>query len=312
MAIRGVLRIGEVAVRVLDLDAAAKHYGSYIGLHETLRENDKIYFKAWDEHDHHSVIVRAADSAGLDYFAYKVFDDATLTDLEAQIKAYGFPVERIAAGVYPRSGRRIQFELPSGHVMQLYAQKDQIGNTMPTRNPGVLPDEGVVRGMGATRLDHVLLAGPKISETTQFFINVLNFDLGEELLDHDSGMQLATFLCCSNKPHDIAFQLRDEPGKFHHMSFFLDSITDVYHAGDIMGKHNISVEVGPTRHGITRGATIYFYDPSGNRNEVFSGGYIHYPDRPHLTWDTTQLGHAAFAIDNQPRPSFFNVVTLVG
>lgn len=309
MAIRGVLRIGEVAVRVLDLDAAAKHYGSYIGLHETLREKDKIYFKAWDEHDHHSVIVRAADSAGLDYFAYKVFDDATLTELEAQIKAYGFPVERIAAGVYPRSGRRIQFELPSGHVMQLYAQKDQIGNTMPTRNPGVLPDEGVVRGMGATRLDHVLLAGPKISETTQFFINVLNFDLGEELLDHDSGMQLATFLCCSNKPHDIAFQLRDEPGKFHHMSFFLDSITDVYHAGDIMGKHNISVEVGPTRHGITRGATIYFYDPSGNRNEVFSGGYIHYPDRPHLTWDTTQLGHAAFAIDNQPRPSFFNVVT---
>ena len=309
MAIRGVLRIGEVAVRVLDLDAAAKHYGSYIGLHETLREKDKIYFKAWDEHDHHSVIVRAADSAGLDYFAYKVFDDATLTELEAQIKAYGLPVERIAAGVYPRSGRRIQFELPSGHVMQLYAQKDQIGNTMPTRNPGVLPDEGVVRGMGATRLDHVLLAGPKISETTQFFINVLNFDLGEELLDHDSGMQLATFLCCSNKPHDIAFQLRDEPGKFHHMSFFLDSITDVYHAGDIMGKHNISVEVGPTRHGITRGATIYFYDPSGNRNEVFSGGYIHYPDRPHLTWDTTQLGHAAFAIDNQPRPSFFNVVT---
>ena len=309
MAIRGVLRIGEVAVRVLDLDAAAKHYGSYIGLHETLREKDKIYFKAWDEHDHHSVIVRAADSAGLDYFAYKVFDDATLTDLEAQIKAYGFPVERIAAGVYPRSGRRIQFDLPSGHVMQLYAQKDQIGNTMPTRNPGVLPDEGVVRGMGATRLDHGLLAGPKISETTQFFINVLNFDLGEELLDHDSGMQLATFLCCSNKPHDIAFQLRDEPGKFHHMSFFLDSITDVYHAGDIMGKHNISVEVGPTRHGITRGETIYFYDPSGNRNEVFSGGYIHYPDRPHLTWDTTQLGHAAFAIDNQPRPSFFNVVT---
>ena len=309
MAIRGVLRIGEVAVRVLDLEAAAVHYGRYIGLHETLREKDKIYFKAWDEHDHHSVIVREADSAGLDYFAYKVFDDATLTELESKIKAYGFPVERIAAGVYPRSGRRIQFELPGGHLMQLYAHKDLIGNSMPTRNPGVLPDEGVVRGMGATRLDHVLLAGPNIAESTQFFIEVLNFDLGEELIDNDSGMQLGTFLCCSNKPHDIAFVLREERGKFHHMSFYLDAISDVYHAGDIMGKHNISVEVGPTRHGITRGATIYFYDPSGNRNEVFSGGYIHYPDRPHLTWDTTQLGHAAFAIDNTPRPSFFNVVT---
>jgi len=67
--------------------------------------------------------------------------------------------------------------------------------------------------------------------------------------------------------------------------------------------------VGPTRHGITRGATIYFYDPSGNRNEVFSGGYIHYPDLPTLTWDTTRLGHAAFSIDNTPRQSFFEVVT---
>ena len=29
----------------------------------------------------------------------------------------------------------------------------------------------------------------------------------------------------------------------------------------------------PTRHGITRGHTVYFFDPVGNRNEVFSGGY---------------------------------------
>ncbi len=309
MAIRGVLRIGEVAVRVLDLEAAAKHYGQYIGLQEVMREPGRIYFKAWDEHDHHSVVIREADTAGMDYFAFKVFDDATLTRLEGRIKEYGFNVERIATGTYPRSGRRIQLELPGGHVMQLYAEKDRIGNSMPTRNPGVLPDDGVVRGMGATRLDHVLLAGPNVTETTKFFIEVLEFDLGEELIDNDSGMQLGTFLCCSNKPHDIAFVLREDRGKFHHMSFYLDSVHDVYHAGDIMGKYNISVDVGPTRHGITRGATIYFYDPSGNRNEVFSGGYIHYPDRPHLTWDTTQLGHAAFAIDNQPRPSFFNVVT---
>jgi catechol 2,3-dioxygenase len=30
----------------------------------------------------------------------------------------------------------------------------------------------------------------------------------------------------------------------------------------------------PARHGITRGTTIYFFDPAGNRNEVFAGlGY---------------------------------------
>ena len=57
------------------------------------------------------------------------------------------------------------------------------------------------------------------------------------------------------------------------------------------------------------GATIYFFDPSGNRNEVFTGGYVHYPDTPTLTWDTSALGAAAFSQDNTPRESFFTVLT---
>lgn len=310
MAVRGVLRIGEVAVRVLDLEAACRHYGQYVGLHEVMRDaQGRVYYKAWDEHDHHSVILREADRAGMDYFAFKVYDDASLTELEGRIRDAGVKVERIAAGVYPKSGRRIQFELPSGHVMQLYAEKERRGNGLPLLNPGVLPDDGVIRGMRATRLDHVLLQGTNIAATARFFMDVLSFDLSEEVLHEDSGEQIAVFLCCSNKPHDIAFVARPEPNKFHHMSFYLDSIEDVYHAADIMGKYQISIEVGPTRHGITRGATVYFYDPSGNRNEVFCGGYIYYPDKPHLTWDTAHLGPAVFVQDGQVRPSFLNVVT---
>jgi len=291
------------------MEAAARHYGQHIGLHETLSQDNRRYFKAWDEHDHHSVVLREADSAGLDYIAYKVLDEATLQVFEQRIRAYGLAVEHFPAGAFPHSGRRIQFELPGGHRMQLYAEKARVGNGLPTHNPGVMPDEDALRGMAPTRLDHVLLAGPQLDETVRFFIEVLDFDLGEELRDHQSGTRLAAFLCCSNKPHDIAFVLHPESARFHHMSFHLDSVQDVYRAGDIMGKHDIPVEVGPTRHGITRGATIYFYDPSGNRNEVFSGGYIHYPDLPTLTWDTTRLGHAAFSIDNTPRQSFFEVVT---
>jgi len=40
-------------------------------------------------------------------------------------------------------------------------------------------------------------------------------------------------------------------------------------AADIIAKNKVPVEYGPGRHGITRGLTIYFFDPSGNRNEVF-------------------------------------------
>jgi catechol 2,3-dioxygenase len=310
MAVKGVLRLGEVAIRVMDMDAALRHYDERLGLHRVMRDDaGRVYLKAWDEHDHHSIVLREADRPGCDYFAFKVADDAALTDFERRIRARGVEVKRIAAGVYPRSGRRLEFVLPSGHTMQLYAEKEQVGNTLGTRNPGVLPEEGVIRGLRINRLDHILLGGVNLDETVRFFCEALDFSLSEKLVDHQSGASLAVFLTCSNKPHDIAFVLQPEGNRFHHISFLLESAHDVVHAADLIGKYRIPVDVGPNRHGITRGATIYFFDPSGNRNEVFSGGYVYYPDTPTLVWDSTHLGPAVFAQDNLPRESFLKVLT---
>ena len=310
MALRGVLRLGEVCIRVLDMVAARRHYGTHMGLIETMVDDEgKVYFKSWDEHDHHCIVLREADSAGMDHFAFKVFDDQTLSDLEGKLRAYGIQVERIAAGVYPKSGRRLQFLLPTGHTMHLYAEKEQIGNTLGTRNPGVLPDEGVIRGFRINRIDHVLIGGDKIDENARLFQEVFEFDMTERLEDVDTKASLAIFVSCSTKPHDIAFVLQPEPNRFHHVSFMLESVADLVHAADLIGKYRIPVEVSSNRHGITRGATVYYFDPSGNRNEVFTGGYVHYPDTPLLTWDTSQLGAAAFSQDNTPRESFFTVLT---
>ena len=310
MALRGVLRLGEVCIRVLDMAAARRHYGERMGLIEVMTDAEgRVYYKAWDEHDHHSIVLREADSAGMDHFAFKVYDDRTLSELEPKIRDFGLPVERIAAGVYPKSGRRLKFVLPSGHTMHLYAEKEQIGNTLGTVNPGVMPDEGVVRGFRVNRLDHCLLGGVDIDENARLFREVFEFDLTERLLDAESGKSLALFVSCSTKAHDVAFVLQPEPNRFHHVSFLLESVSDLVHAADLIGKYRIPVEVNTNRHGITRGATIYFFDPSGNRNEVFTGGYVHYPDTPTLTWDTSELGAAAFSQDNTPRESFFTVLT---
>lgn len=50
------------------------------------------------------------------------------------------------------------------------------------------------------------------------------------------------------------------------------------------------MDLPPTRHGITRGETTYFFDPSGNRNETFSGSYPAYRDRPPVKWTLNELG----------------------
>ena len=76
-----------------------------------------------------------------------------------------------------------------------------------------------------------------------------------------------------------------------------------------MGMKNISIDIGPTRHGITRGRTIYFFDPSGNRNEVFCGDYTWYPDREPITWDAEEIGKAIFYHDRKLNENFLGVVT---
>jgi catechol 2,3-dioxygenase len=124
-----------------------------------------------------------------------------------------------------------------------------------------------------------------------------------------NGIQAAAFLSCTSKPHDIAFVGGPRPG-FHHFAFYLDNWNDVLRAADVMSKHRVKIDIGPTRHGITRGATIYFFDPSGNRNETFAGlGYFVTRDMPTITWTEEHLGAAIFYHGREINPDFTNVYT---
>ncbi len=308
MSMKGVLRLGEVQIRVTDLNEAKVHYGDRMGLREMLVDDQGlVYYKAWDEKDHHSVVLRESDSAGLDHFAFKVYSEETLDELMATLVECGIDVDQVPAGVYPKSGRRLKFKLPTGHEMHLYAEKEYVGNTLGTTNPGVLPDEGVVRGFRINGLDHCLIAGPNIEQNTSLFTEVFGFGLSEQLLDEDE-QPLLMFLSCSSRAHDIAFAKGSEPGLLHHVSFRLDSIQDHVHATDLIGKYEIPVEM-IDRHGITRVKTVYFFDPSGNRNEVFCEGYTWYPDHPTLTWTVDKLSEAAFSQSLHVPESFLGVYT---
>ena len=90
MAMTGVLRPGHISLRVLDLEEGINFYKNTLGLVETGRDGQgRVYFKAWDEREHNSVLIREAESAGVDFFAFKVADRATLDKLDADLQAFG-------------------------------------------------------------------------------------------------------------------------------------------------------------------------------------------------------------------------------
>ncbi|GGB87167.1 hypothetical protein GCM10011352_11350 [Marinobacterium zhoushanense] len=227
---KGVIRPGHVQIRVLDMDEAVAHYRDLIGLIETDRDDQgRVYLKGWTEVDKFSVVLREADSAGMDFLGFKVLSEAVLESLRGELAAFGCEIEDIPAGELIDCGRRVRFVAPTGHSFELYATKTQTGRYgVGNHNPEAWPRD--LKGMKAQRFDHCLLYGPNLDKTFDLFRDVLGFDLCEQVMTPD-GKRVAQFLTVGMKAHDIAFIDHPEPGRFHHASFFLETWEDVLKAG---------------------------------------------------------------------------------
>lgn len=313
----GVMRIGHINLRVLDMDAALQHYEKVLGLIRTDEDGDgNVYLKGWDEWDKYSVMLSRADQAGMNHIAYKVENDADLDALKKRIADYGVGVEEVPAGVLRDCGRALRFNMPSGHEMFLYAEKAVVGKAVGTTNPDPWPDD--IRGAGVHWLDHALLMCEldpekgvnKVAESTDFLRQALDFHLAEQVMVGPEGsIQAATWLFRTTTPHDIALVGGPRMG-LHHCAFFLDDWADVLKAADVMAKNRVKIDVTPQRHGITRGPTIYFFDPSGNRNETFAGlGYLAQPDMPPITWTEDNLWRGIFYHTGEEAGAFTSVYT---
>ena len=84
-----VLRMGRVELRVLDLEKSVDYYTNVIGLEETGRVGNSVFFKAWDEYDHHSVIITKSNTAGLAHMAFKVENADDLAYYEKKVEEFG-------------------------------------------------------------------------------------------------------------------------------------------------------------------------------------------------------------------------------
>jgi catechol 2,3-dioxygenase len=307
MTMKGILRPGFIQLRVLDLDEAITHYCDRIGLDKVSREADgRVYLKGYDEFDRHSIILREADEPGMDMLGFKVLNEEALDHYCERLLRAGVEVTHVEPGEQPGLGRRISFISPSEHRFDLYADIEQSNNGPLIENPDLWRAEP--RGMRPIRFDHCLLYGNDIEGSKSIFMEALDFSLTEIGYGEDGKSQVV-FLSCSTKTHDIAFVQYPENGKFHHCAFYLEDWHDIGHAADLMTRYEIPIDIGPTRHGATRGQTIYFFDPSGNRNEVFSGGYTYYPDSPLRTWSNEKLGKNIFYYEQALNERFLTVVT---
>ncbi len=304
----GVMRMGYVHARVTDLEEAKGHYANTMGLYETLSEPGKVYYKGWDEWGHHSVVLEEG-GVGVVKFGFKVEYESDIDLIEKRAQQFGLTVERMSAGENPEIGDGIRFTSPSMHVFEVYHSATLIGTEVGTHNPEAFPRHLV--GVGVPALDHALILAEDVRTMENMFRTVFDFFPTERVqtdLDDNDAHYIATWMTANNQIHQIAV-LEGPQGKLHHFAFKLGDWNEVGRAADIMTMDNVPIDIGPTRHGITRGQTIYFFDPAGNRNEVFAGGYPAYRDRPINKWTPDQIAKGIFYHAREINERFTTVST---
>jgi catechol 2,3-dioxygenase len=127
--------------------------------------------------------------------------------------------------------------------------------------------------------------------------------------EHRAPNLIGSWLTCGESPHDLAI-IKGPNNKIHHFAFHLEDWGAILKAGDIFSMDDVPIDIGPTRHGITRGTTIYFFDPAGNRNEVFAGlGYRVHQDFPTINWTADQLAKGIFYHARELNEAFTSVFT---
>ena len=285
-----ISRLGYVEVRCLDLDEELDYYTNVLGLHLTATEGKQAFLKGWDERHAYSITLTESDRPGMERMAFRTVSPDDLDYYERKFKEFGVKYDTISEDF--KRGRALRFNVPSGHTVELYYDMEYTGNLLPEVNPGPWPLG--LKGIAPPRMDHTFITAPDSTKAIRFFQEVLEFRASEYVLS-PKGEPIAAWLWQRPAPHDIAIAPGREGG-MHHVAFTLDSADAIFRAADILAMNKVEIDYGPGRHGITRGTTLYFFDPSGNRLETF-GGYTAYqmdPDTRPIRWTDNEFATGVF------------------
>ena len=285
-----VCKLGHVQLSTPDIDASLHFFRDLVGLDVIGEDDGKVYLRAWNEIDHHSLVLREGPT-GVDHFALRASSAAHLEALAADLRAHGHEVEEVAAGAELGQGDAIRFVSPQGHPWEVYWEMEK-----GRQDSRLLNQRGkaYLRGSSPMHLDHINIACVDVAAGEAFLADRLGF-LRREYVQPTDGPVVASWMSVTSQAHDIAIAMDPPPslrdGRLHHISYIHQDRSDVLRAGEIMRDAGCEIDLAPGKHGISQAFFFYVKDPgSGHRVELFGGGYhIFDTDWEPVRWDETNI-----------------------
>ncbi len=281
-----VAHLGHVELLTDKPEESLNFFVNVYGLTESGREGNSVYLRAFDDYEFHTLKLTASDTTGVGHIGYRTTSEAALERRVAVIEAMGSGVGWVDGDM--GHGRAYRFRDPDGHVFELYYDT-RTYEPPPEEKPALknIAQRYHGRGVGVRRIDHLNLLASDVRAIKAFMVEALGSRVTEEIL-LDNGRLGGCWFTINNKSYDIAYteDHSGARGRFHHVTYAVDSREDVLRAADIFLENGIYIETGPHKHAVQGTFFLYVYEPAGNRVEVANAGarLILRPDWPTVVW----------------------------
>jgi len=290
----GIAHVAHAELRVTDLDASRDFFTRVLGLFVSDEEDDRVFLRAWQDWDHHSLVLTRAEASGLEHVAWRVDGPDALAEFEARLSGLEIETSWVEGGSGANRGHgdALRFHSPAGIPTELfweverYSEKDPVlRSKLPSH-----PQRYTGNGVHPRRFDHVNFLVNEPQAEQEFWSDQMGIrhnyyitgDLGQ------GEQRLASWLAKTNLSHEIALMRnRDQSGSLlHHVAFYVDTADQMVRAATILADAGAKIEWGPGAHGTSGAIFLYCIEPSGNRVEVWSGGFLLFPpDWEAIRWD---------------------------
>lgn len=281
-----IAHLGHLELLTPKLEESRAFFVDVMGMTESARQGDSVYLRAWDDYEHHSLKLTASAKPGMGHMAFRARTPQALERRVAALKGTGFDVGWTDGDL--GHGPAFVCRDPDGHVIELYYETEWY-KAPPELRPALKnqAQRFPARGVNVRRLDHLNCLAQDIRANRIFFETYLGCRLTEQIV-LDDGTEAGMWMTFTNKSYDFAYT-RDATGsrgRFHHLTYALDSREEILRAADIFLEHGVFIESGPHKHAVQQTFFLYVYEPGGNRVEIANAGarLILAPDWKTIVW----------------------------
>jgi catechol 2,3-dioxygenase len=285
-----VAHLGHIELLTPSPEKSLRFFVDVLGMTESGRQGDSVFLRGWDDYERFCLQLTASKTSGLGHAAFRARSPQALQRRVAALQNSGLAIGW-REGDFGH-GAAFRFHDPDGHEIEIYYET-QWYEAPPSLRPALKnqAQRFPARGINVRRLDHFNCLAVDIAANRRFFETFLGFRLTEQIV-LDSGVEAGMWLTCTNKSYDFAYTLEAHgvKGRFHHLTFALDSREEILRAADIFLENGVFIETGPHKHAVQQTFFLYVYEPGGNRVEVANAGarLVLAPDWKPIRWSEAE------------------------